>query len=337
MKPRYDTVDAVKLLASILIFSMHCSALADFGFANTVLQTLARWGVPFFFIATSFFLFSGSGGQPLSDTKLKNYILRILKLYGIWFIINLPNVLYNHFYGRDLGSISTWLLFIKNILLSSGFSASWYLTSCVFSSWMVSRLSRHMKTKQIILFATPFYLLCALTSMYSGLLTDAQAGVLEFLCFPLNIFAGLFYFAIGKYIAENKEALEAQFNRKNCFLLAVGFYCLFTLEIALSSRIHVFSTSDSGIFLAMVSAFLFLCCIQSGRQIKNPLLLRKLSTIIYCCQANILSIRGFCASVLGIQSSLLLFAGSALAAAVICVLVLWAQKRARGNWVQYLT
>lgn len=52
MAKNNDSIDLFKLLASIMIFVMHCSVL-PFGW-----ELMSRWAVPFFFITSSFFLHS---------------------------------------------------------------------------------------------------------------------------------------------------------------------------------------------------------------------------------------------------------------------------------------
>lgn len=53
------TIDLAKLVGSIMIFTMHISAFSDMGGGTQfIFELLSRWGVPFFFITSSYFLFS---------------------------------------------------------------------------------------------------------------------------------------------------------------------------------------------------------------------------------------------------------------------------------------
>ena len=64
-----------------------------------------------------------------------------------------------------------------------------------------------MNTKQICLIAFLFQIICIFTSVYKGILPDQIRHIFSFWQFPLNIFGGLFYFAIGLFLAENQDLI----------------------------------------------------------------------------------------------------------------------------------
>ena len=95
---KYDSIDIAKFLGSILIFTMHLKpALA--------VQISARWAVPFFFICSSYFLFRKSKNKTVDRETIRKYIHRILTLYLVWFIFNIPSIIYTRLYGKDLSEI----------------------------------------------------------------------------------------------------------------------------------------------------------------------------------------------------------------------------------------
>lgn len=84
MKKSLESIDLAKFVASILIFAMHCDLLSDYKCASIIPQLLARWGVPFFFICSSYFLFRKSAGSLNMDKDvIHKYMLRIFFLYTI--------------------------------------------------------------------------------------------------------------------------------------------------------------------------------------------------------------------------------------------------------------
>ena len=119
-----DSIDVVKFIGSVLIFAMHCSALADYPVASIVLEIMARWGVPFFFICSSFLLFRKGAGRTIEKTYLHRFVFRIARLYLGWLVINLPSVFISRLLSKDLTDIGTWIEFGKNSLLSSTFTGS---------------------------------------------------------------------------------------------------------------------------------------------------------------------------------------------------------------------
>lgn len=175
-----------------------------------------------------------------------------------------------------------------------------------------------------------------MTSVYKGGVPHNAINVLDFLCFPLNIFNGCFYFSIGKYIAENEELIINKINKKQALIGFAIFYLLFLFEIYVSRYFKINGETDVGLCTVFVSVSLFLFCLQSDIKAKNNLLLRKLSTIIYCSQANVLLVNGFLKQILHI-SSILSFVISALIMLMICVAVIYIQKKISWKWTKYLT
>ncbi|MBR7041740.1 MAG: acyltransferase [Clostridia bacterium] len=332
----FDSIDIAKFLGSILIFAMHGSALDDFKIAPSVLEIAARWGVPFFFISSAYFLFRKSENGNIERAHLRHYLFRIGMLYLCWMVFNLPSVYLRRLYQKDLTAVSTWLTFIKNSVLSSTFTGSWYLVSCMFSACLVYWLSKRFHTKTIMLFTLPLYLLCALTSMYKGILPKQAAGILGFLCFPLNLFSGCFYFALGKYISENESRLEKKLTKSKILILFFAFYAVYTAEFLVTKHYDIFTSSDAAFSSAAAASALFLFCLRLKIKIKNDVLLRKLSIIIYCCQSNVLFFNSLCVMLLGVHY-LTAFLMSCLVVAAVSIVIFAAQKKTRWKWVNYMT
>ena len=223
MKKTIDAIDAAKFIGSVLIFTMHCSVLSDYGNVSLLPELIARWGVPFFFLCSAYFLFSKSTDGNIDRVSIRRYLARIGKLYALWFAYNIPSVFYKWFYAKDLSSVGTWLAFLKNAALSSTFTGSWYLLSSMFSAWFVFLLSKKLRTKTILWITSVFYLICVFSSAYSGLLPPKTAEALSLLCFPVNLVHGCFYFALGKYIYENRDAITKILDQRRSAVGFVGF------------------------------------------------------------------------------------------------------------------
>ncbi len=331
-----DLIDLLKFAGSIMIFTMHCSAFSCFGKAGFVWEILSRWGVPFFFIGSAYFLFK----KNPSGLQIKKYVKRIALLYGVWFIYNIPSIFAIRFLGKDFSQTSTVVNLLTNTFLSSTFTGSWYLLSCIFSAWAVFVLSKKLKTEIILLVTGAIQILCILTSVYCHVLPQSTADFFaNVLQFPCNIFVGIFYFAVGKFIAEKEENLT-KIPVPLCAVLTVVFYGLFIFENFVAVDKNVFGFSDQGIFLAPASFFIFVLCIKSNLKVKNAPTLRKLSTVIYCCQGNVLVVkealgRYILADRIGDVSVFVSYLFALACVAVICVIVLLLQKKFK--FVRYFT
>ena len=74
MKKTFESIDLAEFIASVLVFAMHCGVLNDYKYVSIVPQLLARWGVPFFFVCSAFFLFSKSADGNIDRDTIYIYI-----------------------------------------------------------------------------------------------------------------------------------------------------------------------------------------------------------------------------------------------------------------------
>ena len=315
---------------------MHCGVLNDYEAVDFPMKLMVRWCVPFFFICSSYFLFRKSKNGNVEKTVIHNYISRLGTLYFLWFLFNIPCVIVRRLYSKDLSSITTWLVFLKDSILSSTFTGSWYLASSIFSAWLVYILSKRFQSKTVLLITLPLHILAVLSSAYYGLLPSSIADILAFTLFPRNIFCGCFYFALGKYIAENQMAIVERLNQKRSFTVSVLFYIFYIAEICITKRYGILKSTDCAFSTAVIAFSFFLFCLQSNLTVKNGVLMRKLSIIIFCCQGNVLLVNALLKEVLK-TGSVFAWLVSSVIVAIICALVLYLQKRKQWRWTKYLT
>lgn len=323
-----DTIDLVKFIGSIMIFVMHVGAFDNFKEVGFAWELLTRWAVPFFFMISSFFLFSKiekSESNAEKREKLKKYCLRIFYLYIAWFIYNIPSIFYSRFYSVGMKDPSTWLTFIKKIFLCSTFIGSWYLVSSVFCAIVIFLLSKKLKTGWIILIASVFEAVCIMTSAYYGIVPSPAKNVLDFLMFPLNIFGGLLYFSIGKWLAENRETVQS-ISIKKCAAAAVFFYIMYFAEIILVRKASLYKMSDKAFWLIPASVCIVIICLNKHLEIKNAKKLRKYSIIIYCAQGNITLISEVPDKFLGISFSPVKLLVGAVLTVIVIVVINYLQK-----------
>ena len=319
-----------------MIFTMHLNVFGDFKKFSFSFQLLARWGVPFFFIASSFFLFSKCENSNNKWAVMRSYFRRIFSLYLVWLIINSPSVLFSICYKSNFTNLKAWLYLLKGILLSSTFTGSWYLTGCAFCAFAIYLLCKKCRTSLVVLLSFTIEIICILSSSYYGLLPFSVKKIVCFLNFPLNIFSGMFYFALGKWFAENKMYIS-KISTKICALLAIIFYVLYFKEIYFTKKAAVYLISDQAFLIIPASVFIFLFALNSKITVKNSRLLRKISTVIYCAQGNILLFSSIPSKLLMLETrAVASIIGYALMTAAV-LLVLRLQKSGKFSWAKYLS
>lgn len=285
MKKSYDTVDIAKLILSLFVVAIHSDPLYDVSeWANAVIsQGVARLAVPFFFLASSFFLFK----SQLTKKRVEQYCSRILCLYLCWFIITLPITIYNRFVISNHGLFISLLLFLKSFFVTSTFSGSWYLTASVFSAVLFYNLSKLKKHKTaIVLTVSVFcYLLCVASSAYGKLISYFGFGeyyskfTMVFAKPYTSILVGVPYFACSWLIAEKPEL-----TKKISPVWTIVLIGLLLIEVVFVKATQIANSSDCYLLLLPTAVCLFANVLNTNREIRYAKQCRYCSTIIYFAQ-----------------------------------------------------
>lgn len=339
VRKRYDALDMMKFAVSIMIAAMHSKALFEVGTSVQFwgVQIPARIGVPFFFIASSFLLFS-KNPNPNAQSEKKSFlhfIKRIASLYGFWFCINLPWIINERIYQKGF-SLQTLESFVRQALFSSTFKGSWYLMSTFFSVCFIYLLGKWLSTAKLLALSFLIYAFCVSTSAYSGFLDASFLNTVKsvFVFPPNSILAGVFFFTLGKWIAEHQNTLF-QMPRRRMLCLIILFLFTSYLEIYLLKSIGKLGETDCFFSLIPLSFFLFLFISTSRIQIPHAAVLRKASTIIYCLHGMCIPIIGILATAGGFQA---LFFVRFLLILCVCLtatfLILALEKRPSFAWLK---
>ena len=118
----------MKLIMAYVVVAIHTTDWSLMGLTETA--------VPYFFIASGFFLFRKLGGSREEDLAvIRQWTLKILKLYLIWTAIYLPFTVVGY-YQEGLPITKALLGFVRNVVFvgSNYFSWSlWYLLGMVWA------------------------------------------------------------------------------------------------------------------------------------------------------------------------------------------------------------
>lgn len=301
---KYDSIDLMKFIACICVVAIHTDPLYTVSpFLNMVIcQGLFRLAVPLFFLASAFFLFQ----QALTWQRVKKYCKRQLILYAVWFIVSIPLIIYNRFLTSGYSFGVTIFRFVRSIFFTSTFSGSWFLVSCIFCTILfgiVENLPEKFRCNGKIalnMFAVVCYLLCVLTSAYGKVLYQIGWGrayeVYEMLFAKpyTSIIVGVPYFALGRYLAEKSkyksDIIASQYKEIGLSLVLV--LCL-VAEVIVVNKINYKMSSDCYLLLAPTALLIFDCIRRTNISLKNTLLMRNISTIVFFSQFIVIFILEF--------------------------------------------
>lgn len=286
----YDLIDLLKMIAAVLVVMIHTDAFYDI---NSVLYSFAYGGVsrlaiPFFFTTTAFFFFQK---QREDGAYCRRFVNRMAKLYMIWFVLLLPVTVFNRFIVSKDSFFLTLLKFLRGTVFSASFSGSWYLTSCIFCADLFSILEKitdsTRKERIIILLSVIFYTIPVFTSSY-GTLVDTLGvrgggSALETIfCTPyLNIFVGIPFFAIGRYLVEQMGNKREYASDKLALVIST---ILFGIEIVIVNCFKLAHQINSFLMSGPLIYFLLKWAFSKSSRIPYAKGLRMCSTITYFSQ-----------------------------------------------------
>lgn len=287
---KYNSIDILKFIASFFVVMIHISLFNDVNpYLNLFIANgLSRLAVPIFFLASAFFFYKKNLNLDVSAQKISllKYTKRMLILYFGWFIIMLPKTIYERFFNEKSLSVNVFQ-FVKSFFLTSTFSGSWFLVSCLFSVCVLFFVYNKFKEKSadkiIIVSSISCYLLCVLTSAYGNIFVNAGLGnfydsfVFYFTKPYTSILVGVPYFALGRYIAKNDPHLTLIGK-----ILGSISLVLFFIEILLTYNLDLRMSSDCFLMLLPCAYFIFVLIKDIKVELKfNPVILRNASTIIF--------------------------------------------------------
>lgn len=290
MTKNYDSLDLTKFIASICVVALHADALRDFSpMANSMIcWGLFRLAVPLFFVISAFFFFS----KEVTWEGTKKYCKRLLILYAAWFIVSIPKTIFDRFICSPYPIGETVFRFIRSFFVTSTFSGSWFIVSCIFSAlvyYKLEKLPERTRKGITVGISVIVYLWVTFSSAYGKLMTPL--GMDDFYSKYTLLFAnpycsflvGIPYFALGRRFAKREMNGSP---RKYKEMVKWGGACLLLLllEVYLTIRFKLQKSSDCYLMLLPCVFCMFPLLVNRKVKVKNAKYLRIASTIVFFSQ-----------------------------------------------------
>ena len=274
----YAGIDAFRMIAALLVIAIHISPLTSVNHTADFILTrvIARVAVPFFFMASGFFLFPQA--EDVSAKRLIVFIKKTGILYAAAILLYLPLNLY-HGVPKEWASITGLL---KDIFFDGTYLHLWYLPAAMLGAAISWALLRCINEKGALVIVLGLYLI--------GLLGDSYYGIAEktpeMKAFYQAVFAvsgytrnGLFFapvfFILGARIARRPDRDE----RKFCVMGLGISIALMIAEGLLLNGLGVQRHDSMYLLLPVCMVFLFRSLLfWKGRNNKR---LRNISAAVY--------------------------------------------------------
>ncbi|MFX3635660.1 MAG: serine racemase VanT catalytic subunit [Candidatus Pristimantibacillus sp.] len=283
-RPSYGGVDYFKLIAAILVITIHTGPLTSYNTTADFILTsiVARIAVPFYFIASGYFFFSkltGVKGQDLA--VLRRFSIHIGKLYLIAILLYLPLNVYAGYFAEPI-QVSSLL---KDLLFNGMFYHLWYLPALLLGMFIVYWLHVKMSARIMFVFVVTvvLYAIALMGDSYYGLtekssfLTFIYAQLFELFDYTRNGigFAPL-YIALGAWSSRKPVKQQARNWVVTGLIASMGMLLLEGILVS-----HAGFPRHDSMYVSLVFAVYCLFQLMLMQQWRANPFIRELSTWIY--------------------------------------------------------
>ena len=227
----------MKLLMAVFVVGIHTNPFMDMQSetVSKLFDSLFALAVPFFFIASGFFLYSKIVDAPLLERlgRIEKWWKRIAKLYLVWTLLYLPFTIYG-FCLDHLSPFQAILLFLKNVLLvgqNYGSWPLWYLLAMLVAGGIIYIMEKcHFNYSGMLVTAI------TLTGIGSVLdLLHTEVLIREwwtpfvdlyyklFLHTRNGFFQGLIFMVLGVGVAKYKQAFPTKWILPSLLLFGAAY------------------------------------------------------------------------------------------------------------------
>jgi len=272
-----SAIDVYRFLASIFILVGHTAASKEYDRLTSFIEYIYwafyfginRISVPFFFMITGYFVYSGISDR--NKEKIK-FIKKILFLYILLTLIYLPLALQE----RTIGEV------IHDFVFWGSVPVFWYLPAVITGVLFINFLQKYISWNKVgIVIFTLYYLVSLLMILRSEISTINSLVNLYmeyFHTFQGGVFFGSVFLYMGASIKKKINDGEVDYmTRISIFILTVG-------GVILESYFRQANNIDETVFqftLPIAAYFLFTLLIKADLNIKSTRDIRQFSNYIY--------------------------------------------------------
>ena len=187
----YPGLDLLKFILAIFIIAAHTQLFEEIPTLHQFISPFEGSAVPTFFAISAYLFYnriSNCTSKVESYTILKKNIIRLVTIFGIWYILMLPMTYFKFF------SVATLKETIYAILLTCTFNGYWFFKALIINT-IILYLCRNQK---IFIITSTIFLLIYLFWSYNYIFNYISIPISPYYSFYYHTF----YFFIGAIIAR---------------------------------------------------------------------------------------------------------------------------------------
>ncbi|MBR0271194.1 MAG: acyltransferase [Methanobrevibacter sp.] len=254
------SLNFLKFLAVFGVICIHCSIFPTVQYKGLVIDALARFSVPAFFLISGFFSYYDD-----NSIALHKYKTRMVKLIKLFIIANIVYFLFE-FYTVYFGNLTALILekfTLYDIFYYFTYDVSpfgthlWFIFALIYCYLLFYILTKFCVKPKILYKFIPI--------LIAATLFMSEFCKLIGMTFPLEyyrnfLFMGLPFFTIGYYIHDNESNLN-KLSNTSAIILAFSGILLTILEVSFVGMSEIFV--GTVIFIT----FVFIWCVKNPNRL----------------------------------------------------------------------
>lgn len=258
----YNGIDLLKIICSFFICVIHIKPFFTCATTDPInyylQQCISRVAVPFYFAATGFLMFR-TPDAPEFGSKIRNYVFRILRFFGLWYVLLFWGGKYQLWY-LPASAMAVMVLFVF-LRLNFKLKTTGILAILLFLFGLLGGCYRFL--------LKPFPVINSLFDAYISAFQTTRNG----------IFFGFPFVFLGAAIASRKK-------EPNVWMAALGLTVSVALMVLEAYFLKRFSEASSlNCFISLVPATCFLLELARSLKLKSSPVYKKLRTVnflVFC-------------------------------------------------------
>lgn len=288
---RLGSIDFAKFIFSVMIVGLHTNVFSDFSsdLAFLVNQIIARLAVPFFFIASGYFI----GKRVIEKNKTdfyKNYFFRYIKLFLLFCLIYSPITFYWAF-NNDNSIFLNLVLYIQQLIFLAP-AYLWFLLALAFGVIILKYLVK-VPLYLGILIIIILYTIGVFGNSYIFFFDNESVLINEYFRIFLTTRNGLFFAVPFMYMGYLISIKAMLIIKRNVVVLFVVTFIIYVFEVYFVHTKTLLPNEDTSMYFMLLPASFLLFIILVKIKIRSSKLLIELadfSLYLYVFQFGFISI-----------------------------------------------
>lgn len=280
---RYGGLDGFRLIAAILVIANHTSPLWSYDVLGDFILTriISRVTVPFFFMCTGYFFLQKIGTDKRRNLELlKNFLMKIGKLYLFSILLYIPVNIYTGYFTDSFSVV----VLVKDILFKGTLYHLWYFPGVMLGVCICYFLYTRLSLQRVFAISLLLYVVGLFGDSYYAFsqLSPPIESIYEAIFMLFDSTRNGLFFALVFITLGGMIALSGKPKQGKIMWHTIGFLFFFGMMVAEGLLVYLFQLArHDSMYMLTIPSMYFLFQLLLSYKMKSNRYLRDLGMYVY--------------------------------------------------------